>query len=251
LQATLAPAEGPREDVVLSEVRVAPAPASEPVPVSDPAASYRDLDARSAINKAREAYRERIRLDPRRLFEEPVVAAASLPAADPEPLLGESPWGGEPAATCRNEPLDEADGVVEVDDDDIDDMAEQFVSTLAVDHMEPAADRDAFGLDEWDDVDDDAVRALVAGAVNELAVDDVAIIRAERLAAPSRVPHLVLLGPIAVTSASATALKTVLAASFATNLILVVIVVLARARRRTAVQPGPAHDAPAREPRTG
>ncbi len=162
LQATLAPAEGPREDVVLSEVRVAPAPASEPVPVSDPAASYRDLDARSAIIKAREAYRERIRLDPRRLFEEPVVAAASLPAADPEPLLGESPWGGEPAATCRNEPLDEADGVVEVDDDDIDDMAEQFVSTLAVDHMEPAADRDAFGLDEWDDVDDDAVRAPAA-----------------------------------------------------------------------------------------
>ena len=100
-------------------------------------------------------------------------------------------------------------------------------------------------------VDEDAVRALVAGAVSELAVEDVAVVRTERRAAPSREPHLVLIGPIAVTRASATALKVILTASFATNLILVVVAVLARARRRAAVLPGPGHDAPAREPRTG
>src|SRR5690606_14922881 len=89
-------------------------------------------------------------------------------------------------------------------------------------------------------VDEAAVRALVAGAVNDLAADDVAVVQSER--APSdRAPQLVLIGPIAVTRASATPLKLVLIASFATNLILAAVIVLARARRRAAAQQRPAH----------
>lgn len=100
-------------------------------------------------------------------------------------------------------------------------------------------------------VDEGAVRALVAGAVQGLATDDVAVVATERRRAASRERHLVMIGPIAVTQGSATALKVVLTASFTTNLILVVVTVLARARRRAAALPGPGHDAPAREPRTG
>lgn len=99
-------------------------------------------------------------------------------------------------------------------------------------------------------VDEAAVRALVAGAVSDLAAEDVAVVRTEARPSRSREPHLVMLGPIAVTRTSATALKAILAASFSTNLLLVVVLVVVRARRRSA-RPGSAHDAPAGEPRTG
>lgn len=93
-------------------------------------------------------------------------------------------------------------------------------------------------------VDDAAVRALVAGAVPELAEEDVAVVRTELSSPPPRDPDLVHLGPIAVTRSSATTLKAVLAASFASNLILVAALVLSRARRRASNHPKPAQDAP-------
>ncbi|HEU5433258.1 MAG TPA: hypothetical protein VFU81_16450, partial [Thermomicrobiales bacterium] len=82
LQASQPPSETSREDVVLSEVRVLPSAPSakrEPAADLDRAAQYRDLDARSAIAKAREAYRERVRLEPRRP-EEPAVPDAPSPS---------------------------------------------------------------------------------------------------------------------------------------------------------------------------
>lgn len=84
-------------------------------------------------------------------------------------------------------------------------------------------------------IDEDAVRALVAGAVPRLAAEDVAVVRTRARAVRSREPHLVVLGPITVTRSSAGALKAILAASFALNLILAAALVLLRARRPAPV----------------
>jgi type III secretion protein J len=93
------------------------------------------------------------------------------------------------------------------------------------------------------DVDEAAVRALVAGAVQDLATDDVAVVLSETRAVPAREPHLARLGPVAVSRGTAGTLKAILAASFALNLILVVALV--SIRRRTATRRAPA---PPREP---
>lgn len=88
-------------------------------------------------------------------------------------------------------------------------------------------------------VDDAAVRALIAGAVADLAADDVAVVRTVARPARARERHLVMLGPIAVTRGSASALKALLAGSFALNLLLAALVVLARWRREVARQAAP------------
>ncbi len=90
-------------------------------------------------------------------------------------------------------------------------------------------------------IDDTAVRALVSGAVNELAPGDVAVVRIPARGAARSEPRLVTIGPIAVTRGSADLLKALLAGSFALNLVLAALVVLAKARRRE----------PARAPDTG
>lgn len=99
-------------------------------------------------------------------------------------------------------------------------------------------------------IDETAIQALVAGAVPDLSGEDVAVIRAETQTKHSPEPQLVMLGPIAVTRASAGMLKALLAASFATNLVLAVALVLSRARRRTFGEHGPEHRPPTAPPRT-
>ena len=93
-------------------------------------------------------------------------------------------------------------------------------------------------------VDEAAVRALVAGAVQELAPDDVAVVRSEATAPPSRAPQLSRVGPFAVSRGSDDALTAVLAATFALNLILALALILSRRRRTndtvTRGEPGPA-----------
>jgi hypothetical protein len=81
LQASQTTDDAPREDVVLSEVRVLPSAKPEPAADLERAAQYRDLDARSAIIKAREAFRERVRIDTRRIGE-PAAPASRVPAAE-------------------------------------------------------------------------------------------------------------------------------------------------------------------------
>lgn len=80
-------------------------------------------------------------------------------------------------------------------------------------------------------VDEEAVRALVAGAVAELSRADVAIVSSETEAPVPREPDLVWVGPIAVTRSTATALKAILGGSFALNLVLAVVLILARRHR--------------------
>jgi type III secretion protein J len=80
-------------------------------------------------------------------------------------------------------------------------------------------------------IDEDAVRALVAGAVPELEAARVTVVRTPRRAAPPREARLVMIGPVAVSRGSATALKVILAISFGLNIALAALVVLARSRR--------------------
>ncbi len=89
-------------------------------------------------------------------------------------------------------------------------------------------------------VGDDAIRALVAGAVPELAAEDVAVVRT---AAPAGRPQagarLVSLGPITVTRGTEGALKAILASSFALNLVLVAAIVWIRRRGAARREGGP------------
>ena len=79
-------------------------------------------------------------------------------------------------------------------------------------------------------VDEGAVRALVAGAVQDLAPEDVAVVRAPARAARGEDARLARVGPIAVSRGTAGVLKAVLAASFALNLLLVMALVWIRRR---------------------
>lgn len=83
-------------------------------------------------------------------------------------------------------------------------------------------------------IDDDAVRALVAGAIPELSADDVAVVRSPTRAARPREPRLAHVGPITVTRGTEGALKAILAASFTFNLVLAAALIVVRARRRSA-----------------
>lgn len=72
------------------------------------------------------------------------------------------------------------------------------------------------------------VRALVAGAVQDLAREDVAVVQRETRAIPTREPHLARVGPVAVSRGTAATLKGILAASFALNLLLVAALISLR-----------------------
>lgn len=97
-------------------------------------------------------------------------------------------------------------------------------------------------------IDEDAVRRLVAGAVQDLAGEDVAVVASETAAVPAREPHLTRLGPIVVSRGTAGTLKAVLATSFALNLVLVVALVLSRRRTERRRAPPPTRE-PARTDR--
>lgn len=94
--------------------------------------------------------------------------------------------------------------------------------------------------------DEAAIRALVAGAVDGLAAEDVAVVVAEAPAPARREPNLAWVGPIAVSRGTATALKAILGGSLALNVILAVALVLSRrrtARRETVSTSDPVTDA--------
>ena len=78
-----------------------------------------------------------------------------------------------------------------------------------------------------------AIRALVAGAVEGMRDDDVAVVGVRAAALPRGTPSLVHVGPIAVTRGSAFALKAMLAAALGLHLVLALclVVVLSRKRR--------------------
>ncbi|MEQ9076862.1 MAG: hypothetical protein RLP09_23590 [Sandaracinaceae bacterium] len=78
--------------------------------------------------------------------------------------------------------------------------------------------------------DADAVRALVAGGVQELAIEDVAVVASPARARSGEAARLSRIGPIAVSRGTAGVLKAVLAASFALNLLLVLALVWIRRR---------------------
>tara|TARA_B100001750_G_scaffold215846_2_gene200102 strand:+ start:635 stop:1420 length:786 start_codon:yes stop_codon:yes gene_type:complete len=87
---------------------------------------------------------------------------------------------------------------------------------------------------------DDAVRALVAGAVQDMQVEDVAVVGVPvEIREASRGERLVSVGPITVTRGSATALKGVLGGALALHVVLAGLLVLVLARRRRAVPPTP------------
>jgi hypothetical protein len=156
LQASLPPGDAPREDVVLSEVRVLPRPPAPPSEVAtrppaslDRAAQYRELDARSAIIKAREAYRERLRLDTRRLPD--IAPDAATPSRAPAAAASDAPpveeshdsdWAVD-AAIWRDDGDDgDFDAGVDADEADDADDAEDGDDLLAA---------DAFATDDWED----------------------------------------------------------------------------------------------------
>ncbi|MCB9596180.1 MAG: secretion protein [Sandaracinaceae bacterium] len=86
-------------------------------------------------------------------------------------------------------------------------------------------------------VDEGAVRALVAGAVDGLSAPDVTVVTSAARAPAQRASNLTWVGPIAVSRGSAVALKALLGGSLALNLLLAVALVLSRRRaaRRSGV----------------
>lgn len=91
--------------------------------------------------------------------------------------------------------------------------------------------------------DDDAVRAIVAGAVQGLAPTDVAVIGVPAPAAPtSAQTALVRLGPIAATRGSAGALKLLLGSSIALNVLVALGAAVLVLRRKKPPGPPPEGD---------
>lgn len=74
-------------------------------------------------------------------------------------------------------------------------------------------------------IDEAAARALVAGAVDGLAPEQVVVIQTESAAGTERAPALVRIGPISVTRSSAPALKLALGSALALDLLLAVAVI--------------------------
>ncbi len=77
------------------------------------------------------------------------------------------------------------------------------------------------------------VRALVAGAVEGLAPNQVAVVQTSARAPSPAAPALVQLGPIEVTRRSSAALRAVLGSALALDLVLAVALIAVVYRRRT------------------
>lgn len=88
---------------------------------------------------------------------------------------------------------------------------------------------------------DDAVRALVAGAVQDMAPEDVAVVGVPvEIREANRGERLVSLGPVTVTRGSATSLKAILGAALALHVLLAGLLVWVVSRRRKAAAAPPA-----------
>lgn len=83
------------------------------------------------------------------------------------------------------------------------------------------------------EIDETAVRKLVAGAVEGLRPEDVAIVSTVAKAPRANAPSLVRFGPIAVTRSSAPAFRAVLGVAFGLNVVLALAVVLLVLKRRS------------------
>lgn len=91
--------------------------------------------------------------------------------------------------------------------------------------------------------DDDAVRAIVAGAVQGMEASDVAVVGVAAPAAPtSAQTALVRIGPIAVTRGSAGALKLLLGGSIALNVLVALGAAVLVLRRKKPPEPPPEGD---------
>lgn len=90
---------------------------------------------------------------------------------------------------------------------------------------------------------EDAIRALVSGAVQGMQPEDVAVVGVAAPAMPQATSAIVHVGPLAVTRGSAGTIKWVLGASLALHLVMALVLagVVARSRRKRA-------DAPTAEP---
>lgn len=87
--------------------------------------------------------------------------------------------------------------------------------------------------------EEDAIRALVAGAVDGMEAADVAVVSVAAPPPPAAAPNLVNVGPIAVTRGSASALKGVLGGAIGLNLLLALCLIGVVLRRRRATPPSP------------
>jgi len=89
--------------------------------------------------------------------------------------------------------------------------------------------RDAEG-----DVQEDAIRTLVSGAVVGLDADAVVVVVSPATPSVTAVPNLVWIGPVAVSRGSATAFKAMLGGSFALHLLLAMALFYTRRRGRAS-----------------
>jgi type III secretion protein J len=96
--------------------------------------------------------------------------------------------------------------------------------------------------------DEAAIRRLVAGAVQDLAADDVAVIGVPSPAPPGTERQLSQVGPFSVSRSSATSLKLALGALLGTNVLLAIGLALAFARSARLVR---ARDADGSDTKTG
>ena len=85
---------------------------------------------------------------------------------------------------------------------------------------------------------DEAVRSLVAGAVLDLATDDITVVHSGIRPHPARDPVLAQVGPIAVSRGSAGLLKAILAAGLGLNVLLAGALVWSRRRVSKAAPEG-------------
>ncbi|HJL02614.1 MAG TPA: GlyGly-CTERM sorting domain-containing protein [Polyangiaceae bacterium LLY-WYZ-15_(1-7)] len=93
--------------------------------------------------------------------------------------------------------------------------------------------------------EEEAVRALVAGAVQGMEPTDVAVVGVEASPAPERrEANLVNLGPVTVTRGSSTALKAILGGALGLHLVLALLLVLAWRRRNAPPEPADEAAAP-------
>ncbi len=104
---------------------------------------------------------------------------------------------------------------------------------IALDETRPRPRASVLVRHRGDPVDDAAVRALVAGAVQDMTLEDVAVVQVQaNVEVPQREANLVRFGPIAVTRGSSTALKAVLGGALALHVVLAVLLVIGWRRKR-------------------
>lgn len=112
---------------------------------------------------------------------------------------------------------------------------------IALDEARPRPRASVLVRHRAEPVDEAAVRALVAGAVQDMTPEDVAVVQVRaNVEVPAREANLVRFGPIAVTRGTAGALKGVLGGALALHVVLAVLVVIGWRRKR----PMPAAEPP-------